>query len=293
MRELRDTAVHWIEHGRAAWVVEISAAQGSTPRTTGTRMLVARDAVAGTIGGGHLELEAIRLARERLNATQAPARAFERHFALGPALGQCCGGALTLRFAPLDRAALADWPAPQPRFHLMLFGAGHVGRAIATVLEAVPCNVDWIDGRDEEFALALADRAGRPWPAHIRTRCVDAIEAEVAHAPPGAFHLVLTHSHDLDLAICEAVLRRGDFGFLGLIGSRTKRARFLRRLGDRGIAADRIARLTSPIGVDGIAGKEPGVIAVAAVAQLLRLATPCAPDAEPRAEVAAASRTRD
>jgi xanthine dehydrogenase accessory factor len=293
MRELRDTAADWIRDGRAAWVVEISAAQGSTPRAAGTRMLVASDAVVGTIGGGRLELEAIRLARERLDATQAPAPAFERRFALGPSLGQCCGGSLTLRFVPLGRAALADWPAAQPRFHLMLYGAGHVGRAIAAVLEAVPCTVDWIDEREGEFALAMVARGGRPWPAHIRIRCADAVEAEVSHAPPGAFHLVLTHSHALDLAICEAVLRRGDFGFLGLIGSRTKRARFARRLGERGIAAHRIARLTSPIGIDGIRGKEPGVIAVATVAQLLRLDGTCTPDAEARTEATAAAGPRD
>ena len=90
------------------------------------------------------------------------------------------------------------------------------------------------------------------------------------HAPPGAFYLVLTHSHDLDLAITEAVLRRGDFGYLGLIGSATKRARFLRRFEQRGIAPDALARLTCPIGVPGIAGKQPAVIALAVVAQLLQ-----------------------
>jgi xanthine dehydrogenase accessory factor len=103
---------------------------------------------------------------------------------------------------------------------------------------------------------------------------VEPVQAEVRLAPPGAFYLVLTHRHDLDLALTEGILRRGDFGFLGLIGSATKRARFLHRLEERGVPAESLARLTCPIGLPGIAGKQPEVIAVAAVAQLLQACTP-------------------
>ena len=126
--------------------------------------------------------------------------------------------------------------------------------------------MQWIDEREDEFPR------GVEWPAHIERVCVEPVEAEVAVAPPGAFYLVLTHSHDLDLAISQAILQRGDFGFFGLIGSQTKRARFIRRFEQRGIASETIARMTCPIGVPGIEGKEPEVIAVAVVAQLLQAA---------------------
>ena len=121
--------------------------------------------------------------------------------------------------------------------------------------------------RDEEFPPDSA------LPAHTRKVCVDSLDAEVKEAPRGAFYLVLTHRHDLDLRIAEAILRRGDFGFFGLIGSQTKRARFIHRFEERGIAAQAIARMTCPIGVPGIEGKEPEVIAASVVAQLLQAAS--------------------
>jgi xanthine dehydrogenase accessory factor len=214
------------------------------------------------VGGGHLEWKAIALARERLASRLHGAA--EHHYPLGPALGQCCGGTMTLRTALLDAAALADWPDTPPRFHLQLYGAGHVGRAIARLLAGIHCRVTCIDERDTEFPPDVL-------PPHIQKLCVEPVEAEVAGAPPGAFYLVLTHSHALDMAISEAILERGDFGFFGLIGSATKKARFLRRLAERGIPPATLDRLTCPIGVPGIEGKEPEVIAVAVVAQLLGL----------------------
>ena len=270
---LRETARRWLAEGRATVQVEVTQARGSVPRGAGTRMLVAADACAGTIGGGHLELKAIAHARALLRgAVEAIPSTLEDslHFPLGPALGQCCGGAVTLGFARLDAAALDRWPAEPPLFALQLYGAGHVGRAIARALLPLDVRVDWIDERDEEFPAYVGDAA--PWPAHLRKVCIDAVEAEVDSAAPGAFFLVLTHRHDLDLRITEAVLRRGDFGFLGLIGSATKKARFVHHFERRGIAADRIARMTCPIGLPGIGGKQPEVIAAAVVAQLLQAA---------------------
>ena len=259
----RQQAQAWLASGRPAMLVQVVAHRGSVPRETGARMLVAADAVAGTIGGGHLEWKAIAQARRQLADRQAGPS--DQHYPLGPALGQCCGGALTLRTGPLDEAALALWPAPAPLFSLQLYGAGHVGRAIAHLLDDLPCQVQWIDEREAEFP----DAASAP---HIDRRCVDPVQAEVRLAPPGACYLVLTHRHDLDLAITEAVLRRGDFSFLGLIGSATKRARFLHRLEARGLSPAALARLTCPIGVPGIAGKQPELIALAVVAQLLQRA---------------------
>jgi xanthine dehydrogenase accessory factor len=260
---LRHIAAAWLGEGRPAMLVQVLQARGSVPREAGTRMLVAADAAAGTIGGGHLELQAIARARALMAAgTAAPQ---DQTMALGPTLGQCCGGALTLRTAPLDAAALAAWPDEAPLFTLQLYGAGHVGRAIARLLDSLPCRVQWIDAREDEFP-------DRPSAAHVERLCVEPVLSEVAQAPGGAFFLVLTHSHELDLALAEAILRRGDFGFFGLIGSATKRARFERRLAQRGVAAEALARLHCPIGVPGIPGKQPEVIAVAVVAQLLQAA---------------------
>jgi xanthine dehydrogenase accessory factor len=261
-RAAHDAAHAWLATGRRAVVVEVVDFKGSVPRETGTRMLVAADAVVGTIGGGHLELQAIALARTML-AGSGISPPHEREIALGPSLGQCCGGVLRLRWQALSAAALSVWPAPGPRFHLQLYGAGHVGRAIVHLLARIHCRVQWIDERDSEFP---ADAS----PPHIERLCVEPVEAEVKGAPRGACFLVLTHSHELDLRITEAILRRGDFAYLGLIGSGTKRARFVHRFEERGIAADALARLTCPIGVRGIGGKEPEVIAVAVVAQLLQ-----------------------
>ncbi|HSW05470.1 xanthine dehydrogenase accessory protein XdhC [Aquabacterium sp.] len=258
---LRHAAGQCLARGVRSVEVRVGEARGSVPRGDGTRMLVSADAVLGTIGGGHLEWQAIATAR-RLLATPAFAP-LTQTIALGPTLGQCCGGALSLHFAAFDADALARWPAPAPQFTLQLYGAGHVGRAIARLLEGLHCRVQWIDEREDEFP-------GEASAPHIERLCVEPVEAEVRAAPHGCYYLVLTHSHDLDQRITEAILQRGDFGYLGLIGSATKRARFLHRFEQRGIPAEVLARLTCPIGVPGIGGKEPELIAIAVVAQLLQ-----------------------
>jgi xanthine dehydrogenase accessory factor len=272
MLQLRARALRWLAAGRPAVVVEVASARGSVPRAAGTRMLVAADEVVGTIGGGHLELKAIADARSLLLRR---AGATEQQIALGPTLGQCCGGALTLVFTPLAQAAPAAWAEPAPRFSLQLYGAGHVGRAIVRLLAGIDCRVQWIDERESEFPA-------EPSPPHIEWLCVEPVEAEVKSAPRGAFYLVLTHSHDLDMAIAQAILQRGDFGFFGLIGSKTKRARFEHRLQERGLDRGLIQRMVCPIGLPGIEGKEPEVIAVAVVAQLLALRGPPPDHSPPR-----------
>jgi xanthine dehydrogenase accessory factor len=231
-------------------------------------MLVGDDETFGTIGGGHLDLKAITTARALL--ADGDAARVERSFALGPSLGQCCGGKATLAWAPLDAGLLSRWPASPPLLHLQLHGAGHVGRAVATLIATLDVEVDWFDERDEGFPASTT--LGSPWPGHIRRTSVDVVEREVARAPAGACFLVLTHEHALDLRIVEAILRRGDFAYCGLIGSRTKRATFARRLAERGVAAQAIGRLTCPIGQGGVVGRAPEVIAVAAVAELLAVA---------------------
>ncbi|WP_298831792.1 xanthine dehydrogenase accessory protein XdhC [uncultured Piscinibacter sp.] len=282
MADLRDTAAAWLSAATPAIVVEVTEALGSAPREAGTRMLVGASRCEGTIGGGHLELKAIEQARRMLAGGGGDAAPQGARYPLGPALGQCCGGAVTLSFARLDAQGLATWPPAAPRFHLQLYGAGHVGRAIVRALAPLHVRVDWIDERDEEFPPDAV------LPAHTRKVCVDAIESEVTQAPRGAFYLVLTHRHDLDLRIGVAILRRGDFGFFGLIGSATKRARFIHRFEAMGIPPAAIARMTCPIGVNGISGKEPEVIAAAVAAQLLQ-ASRCAEAQSPASARSAAT----
>ena len=263
---LRDVAAAWVAGGRRAVVIEVVDTRGSAPRDAGARMLVAGDDVVGTIGGGHLELKAIVAAQAMLAEGEVLDR--ELRFALGPSLGQCCGGVVSVTLSLLDAAAMMRWRVEAPLFYLQLHGAGHVGRAITTLLATLDCRVDWFDERDEEFPSAT--NLGSPWPVHIRQISGDTIEREVQRAPAGAFYLVLTHEHALDQRIAEAILRRGDFAFFGLIGSATKRATFTRRFEERGIEPAAINRMACPIGVDGIEGKAPEVVAAGVVAQLLQ-----------------------
>lgn len=291
--------------GESAVLVTVATAQGSTPRAAGTKMIVTRDTFFGTIGGGHLEYRCLEIAREMLDANLGGrVRRFER-FPLGPALGQCCGGSaevLLEAIAEADLALLAKQPQPSvlvtpidsdggpmrlrsgeqcvppyiaeedgrkllvepfsdARSPLYLFGAGHVGQAVVEALAPLPFAVTWIDSRPEIFPERK--------PAELRIETPDTPRLEVAYAAADAFYLVMTHSHQLDLEICEAVLRRGDFAYLGLIGSATKRARFERRLLARGLPSDSLGRMTCPIGIAGVSGKHPAEIAAAVAAQLL------------------------
>jgi xanthine dehydrogenase accessory factor len=258
-----------LARGTPAIDVLIAAHQGSVPRETGTRMLVTPQAVLGTIGGGHLEWKAIEAARRMLVTRQAASSPAapdtqELDLPLGPALGQCCGGRVKLRLARLTAEALDAWSLPPPRFHLQLHGAGHVGRAIVTLLADIDCRVDWVDEREDEFPASDPIE-----PPHIARIASDAPEMEIARAAPGTVFLVMTHRHDLDERLVEAILRRGDAAFCGLIGSATKRARFLHRLGQHGLPSDRLATLHCPIGLPGLRGKEPAVLALSVVADLL------------------------
>jgi xanthine dehydrogenase accessory factor len=278
-RDTRLAAMHWLAQRIPAVVVEIVDARGSAPRGAGTRMLVSAVQAIGTIGGGHLEFKALATARAMLAARDAvPRRA---RYPLGPALGQCCGGVVELGFALLDDRVIAQWPDSPPLMHLQMHGAGHVGHAIATLLTTLDVHVDWLDERDDAFAPTTT--LGTPWPDSVRRRVADGAEREIAAAPPGAFFLVLTHDHALDFRIVEAALRRDDAGFIGVIGSKSKRERFRHRLAQRGMEGERVARMQCPIGLPGITGKQPEVIALAVVAQLMQAAAARAPAFNPEA----------
>lgn len=250
-----------------AVLITITRAQGSVPREPGTWMAVFARGEVGTIGGGHLEWSATRQARERL--ADGHTGSWEVPVVLGPQLGQCCGGRLVLQHRVVGvadiealRGALAR-PVPV----VALFGGGHVGRALVQALAPLPYAVHWIDSRDEIFPADL--------PADVQTEHSDPVQAAVADVAPGAHLLIMSFSHAEDLDIVVAALtrqrERGDLGFIGLIGSRTKWASFRSRLRERGFADTELDRVTCPIGLPGITDKTPEVIAASVMAQLLLL----------------------
>jgi xanthine dehydrogenase accessory factor len=239
--------------GTASVLVTVLEVKGSTPREAGAKMVVTAERIFDTVGGGHLELKAIELARVLLRQQPIPAEPSIHRFSLGPSLGQCCGGEASL---------LLESVLP-PAFQIALFGAGHVGKALVKLLGDLPCRVTWIDPRDAIFPETV--------PANVAPVVSEEPEAEIDALPAGSFVLVMTHSHPLDQRILEAALKRGDFRYIGLIGSATKRARFLKRLAARGLSEAELSRLTCPIGVPGAGGKHPAEIAISVAAQLLQL----------------------
>ena len=251
-----------------AVLVSVDASQGSVPRDAGAWMAVFPAVVLGTIGGGHLELQAIKHARERLALpVHRAADAELRRYALGPSLGQCCGGGVQLRFENVqadDLAALLP-RLTLPRQVIALFGGGHVGTALVRVLVHLPLQVLWFDSRDGIFPHEL--------PSNLLCEHVQPVQSAVADLPSDAMVLIMSFSHAEDLDVVAACLlrqrRHGDLPFVGLIGSRTKWASFRKRLGASGFTDPELKHVTCPIGVPGIRGKEPEVIAVAVAAQIL------------------------
>ncbi|WP_454731205.1 MULTISPECIES: xanthine dehydrogenase accessory protein XdhC [Cupriavidus] len=254
-----------------------------------------------------MEIARGMLAARAAPDTGGPARQVVR-IPLGPALGQCCGGVVRLAFEVLGEADLPWLEAVQEAFaagrslartvpahgpvrhapapallpsvtldrhggwtdvmvpdemQVVLFGAGHVGHALVTLLASLPCRVHWVDERDTLFPAGL--------PANVGAEATDTPEAVIDAAPAGSYFLVMTHSHALDQTLCERILRRDDFAYFGLIGSKTKRARFEHRMAEHGIDPARFAEMTCPMGIAGITDKAPAMIAVAIVAQLLQV----------------------
>jgi xanthine dehydrogenase accessory factor len=258
-----------------AVLVRVHSTEGSAPRDAGAWMAVFTDSLFGTIGGGHLEHQAIERARELL-ALQLSKSGLEQgaaapelmRMALGPSLGQCCGGVvhLSLQRVNAQDAATLRQQLDTPRMPVALFGGGHVGHALAELLARLPVALHWIDSREGIFPDAL--------PAHVVCEHSEPVQGAVASLAPDARVLIMSFSHaeDLDvLALCLTRQRqRGDLPYIGLIGSQTKWASFRHRLEARGFTSEELAHVTCPIGVPGIEGKEPEVIAVAVAAQLLQ-----------------------
>lgn len=252
----------WLEEGLPAIAVSIAEAHGSTPREAGAALYVAADRLCGTIGGGRLELDAIERAR-RMLAEGVVSASWE--VPLGPEIGQCCGGRVRLDACRLDReqVLLAQARDSERGPLVLLFGAGHVGRSLARALATLPFRVRWIDERAEEFSRDLGEA--------VEIAVTNRWEAEIAAAPAGSACVVMTHTHALDSLVTAAALERGDFAYVGLIGSLTKRRRFERAYRELGMVADSLARLTCPIGDRGIRDKRPEVIAALTAAELIEV----------------------
>ena len=330
MTHWRDLIDHLNGSDQEYVLITVGAARGSTPRNTGTKMLVSAADIMGTIGGGQLEYVAIDKARTLL---RGGANAELMQLPLGPELAQCCGGytelALT-RITVADHqwmdqiqqtlnagqrgALLTQWqgghvarelilfdqaaktpegnlkravqdadqfgtatvveaqkysgtftlvePIEQNRFNLFLFGAGHVGRAVAHTLSPLPCTIHWVDSRNEEFPAAL--------PGNIQ-KIIAENPTEVLHnAPANSYFLIMTHSHQLDMELTAEILKKKGCAYIGLIGSMTKRARFFERLKTMGYTDTDLRRVTCPIGISETGGKHPTEIAISVAAEILQ-----------------------
>lgn len=227
--------------------VRVASVRGSAPREVGAEMFVGVGRPEGTIGGGQLEYMAIDRARQMMARGEHEA---EMDVPLGPEIGQCCGGRVLLK---LDRHG----PTPEDYPEVLIFGAGHVGRALAVALAPLPVRATLIDGRADELALAAPGLA---------TRLTPLPEAEIRAAPPGSAVVILTHDHALDFLLAAEALARGDLAYVGMIGSRTKRAQFLRYARDARLDT---GPLICPIGAGLTHDKRPAVIAATTAAELI------------------------
>ncbi|MGF1749103.1 xanthine dehydrogenase accessory protein XdhC [Vibrio cionasavignyae] len=230
-------------------MVTVLEDKGSVPRDAGTKMLVTHDRIIATIGGGHLEHVAAKMAREMLE-TREQGLKVER-FNLGARLGQCCGGMATLSFEPIGTAER----------HLVIFGAGHVAKALIHIVATLPFRVTWIDEREEEFPDSL--------PHGVTKLVSDDPVGEVRHLPSNSYYLVMTHNHQLDFELAKAIIDKNDSVYFGMIGSLTKRKKFDFRLSQRGYNQDQINSMVCPIGISAVTGKHPAEIAVSVAGELI------------------------
>ncbi|WP_051234080.1 xanthine dehydrogenase accessory protein XdhC [Halomonas halocynthiae] len=252
-------ALHQLQRdGRPHALATVVAAAGSTPREPGARMIITTDISIDTLGGGHFEEQVIETAQLWLASGEAGLRLED--FPLGGRSGQCCGGHV--------QVLIELFPAAE--MQVALFGAGHVGRALAQVLAPLPWRIDWLDSRRDGFPETPAvERQSR----HSYTPDESGIKQTVAKLAPGSHVLIMTHDHALDRALLDALLGRDDLASLGVIGSDSKWASFRRRLRDAGHSDERLAKVRCPIGVPGAIGKRPYEIALAVAAELLTLKT--------------------
>ncbi|VEL96511.1 molybdenum cofactor sulfurylase [Alteromonas sp. 76-1] len=246
-------------------IVTVISIAGSTPREAGSKMVVTDAQSIDTIGGGHLEFDAIKTARKMLSGgTRGEGTCGEgtrgknnasteiRSYPLSSKLGQCCGGAVKVLFEVCNRHAQ----------HIAIFGAGHVAKALVPILAQLPLRISWIDSREDLFS--------HPLPANVKMVVEEAPETEVRGLEENTWLVILTHDHQLDYRITEQALKYPALPFVGLIGSQTKAKRFITKLEHRGFNESDLARLATPIGDTSIPGKRPIEVAVSIASQIIQ-----------------------
>jgi len=252
-------ALHQCQQQGSAYVlITLLATAGSTPRDGGSKMIVTGETEYDTIGGGHLEFLVTQQARDLL-ATGKEQQIVE-HYPLASKLGQCCGGAANVLFEVMISHAQ----------QLALFGAGHVAKALVPILAQLPLQIIWVDQRAELFPTTeLAN--------NVKVHVSEDPTEHVAQLTTAAWVLIMTHNHQLDFDLVSAAIKRPDIDYIGMIGSNTKSRRFQTRLSHKGVKAQQIERLHSPVGLTTIPGKRPIEVAVSIAAQLITMLNPPEP----------------
>lgn len=243
---------HCQDNAKAYALVTLLDSMGSTPRNSGTKMVICEDSIYDTLGGGHLEFEITKKARELL-ANKRDAQHIE-HYPLSSKLGQCCGGSTIALFEIF-------YCHVQP---LVVFGAGHVAKALMPILSQLPMAITWVDPRAEMFESCGDYR-------NINKLVTDEPQEIISDLADNTWILILTHNHQLDFDLVFKALNTSQFPFLGMIGSRTKAKRFRTKLQHRGLSEQQISSLTSPVGLTDIPGKRPIEVAVSISAQLITM----------------------
>ena len=238
-----------IERNEDCVLVTILSTKGSTPRAIGSKMLVTKVSSQLSIGGGHLEYEAIDIARQKLASFDD--QPMIKAFSLGASLGQCCGGHVELLF----EAFIAHQQS------VVVFGAGHVANALIPVLGQLPCQVRWVDSRSELFPSKIPDN----------TQVISSTDTEtvIQGLPNNSYALVMTHNHQLDQRICEQLLTLQSCAFIGLIGSETKWKKFKLRLARKAFTEQQIEKISCPVGEPSLQGKLPMEVAISISAQFI------------------------
>lgn len=239
------------KQGKAYVLITIIGVKGSTPRNSGTKMVVSQNDTFDTIGGGHLEFKAIKQA-EKLLLENKDCQLIE-HFQLGSQLGQCCGGNASILFECFAANTI----------HIAVFGAGHVGQALIPMLAGLPCHVTWVDNRESQFPINCEQYT------NVTKLVTDDPAGEVPVMASNTLYVVMTHNHQLDFDISLAALKREDFHYLGLIASDTKWRRFQQRYKHREVKPSIVKQMNCPIGLKQVTGKLPMEVAISVAGQLI------------------------
>lgn len=239
------------QNGKSYVIATVLGAAGSIPRDQGSKMVITENADFDSLGGGHLEFSVMNKAREMMASGLAGNHI--EHFPLGASLGQCCGGSVTVLMESFIQQGL----------NLTVFGAGHVAKALMTILAGLPGQIRWVDSREDQFPTDIA--------SNIQKRVEEYPVDVIKHLPVGGQLLILTHNHQLDFELIEAALTRNDFDFIGCIGSQTKADRFQMRLKHKEYSQQQIDNMVCPVGMPDIPGKLPMEVAVSMAAQLIAL----------------------